>query len=497
MICERLKDLPEISALGYFGLILFFPSNIWPKEREFLQDLRKIHPGSKLPIVVLDPKQQLENDDDLHLLKVQDYRSGTITKKELHFSLDLLLEVHFEIDKLQQNVEHLQKEQQEQNQLLKEVGMKAQESDRLKTAFLNNISHELRTPMNGILGFLEYLEDPHLEGEIRSQFIQNIQVSSDRLLNTLQDLIEISEIETGDLKLKFKSVDLPAILEFTRVIYEPRALQKDLSFAISMDLPESKLKLWTDPNKLKGILIHLLNNALKFTANGEVSLHVSLVKEKICFKVRDTGIGMNEKDLKNIYQSFVQVEEHLTRNFDGLGLGLSICEVYSRCLNGELNIESEEGIGTLASLEIPFIQGQSQQKKGGQEPGALIHFNKAKILLVDDDPINLMVLEKMLGDHCTELTAIKARNGVEAVQYFREQRDFDLILMDLKMPLLNGFEATKQIRAMDQEIPIIAQTAYAMNQDRERALNHGCNDYLSKPLNKDLFLQTVAKFLIR
>lgn len=497
MSSSKLNDLPELKALSYFHLILFCPGADISAEIQYLQEIKRFHPGESMPVIILDPAGEMESLEEFAFLDVQDYRSNAISKRAIRFAVDKQLERRRMCLEKDSELQRLRIEKNKKNALLEEVSLKAQESDRLKTAFLNNISHELRTPMNGILGFLEYLEDPQLEGELKERFIKNIRVSSERLLNTLQDLIEISEIEAGDLKVKFESVNIKNLIEFIYKLYLPRASSKGLHLSYHINLSDEHLKVWSDANKLKGVLIHLLNNALKFTSKGDIKIHVHVEKGQLCMKVEDSGIGMNKEDIDLIYQHFVQIEEHLTRKYDGLGLGLSICEAYSRCLNGDLKIESEVDKGTCVSLSIPFISAREVERDSKNITGQPIRFERAKVLLVDDDPINLQLLDKFLKDSVEDLQTVRAKNGVEAVEFYKQSPDFDLILMDLKMPLMNGFEATQIIRQMNQEVPIIAQTAYAMHQDKEKALQEGCNDYLSKPLNKTLFYQTLEKYLLK
>lgn len=492
---HKLQDLPEIKALSYFHLILFCPGENLEEELDYLQEVKRFYPGFELPIILLDPASVIEDSYDLVSLGIQDYRNNLMSSNALKFSIARQLnqrEKHFN----QENkIKELDKENKAKNILLEEVSLKAQESERLKTAFLNNISHEMRTPMNGILGFLEYLEDPHLEGELKNQFIKNIRVSSERLLNTLQDLIEISEIEAGDLKVKFQSVNLRDLSNYIYKLYLPRAESKGLELRLNNTTnPENEI-LWSDPSKLKGIFIHLLNNSLKFTNTGHIEIQIRAEGDQIIFSVADSGIGMESKDIANIYKHFVQIEEHLTRKYDGLGLGLSICDAYSRCLNGRLNIESEVDKGTKVELAVPFISGKKSSPQKAHVIKETLHYQAARILVVDDDPINLQLLQKFLKDRIVELETQTAKNGVEAVEFFKQNPQFDLILMDLKMPLMNGFEATEIIRELNSEIPIIAQTAYAMHEDKERALEVGCTDYLSKPLNKNLFYSTLDKYL--
>lgn len=494
---HHLKDLPDLKALNYFHLILFCPGVNLEQDLDYLRDVKKLYPGYSLPVILFDPDDLLSRGKvDIETLRVQDYRTGSESAKALKFSIARQLlrrEKHLEQE---EKLKTLDQENRSKDQLLEEVSLKAQESERLKTAFLNNISHELRTPMNGILGFLEFLEDPHLEGELKDQFIKNIRVSSERLLNTLQDLIEISEIEAGDLKVKFQSVNVAQLVQYIFKIYLPRAQAKGLDLNLHLDLAPDRHILWSDPSKLKGVLIHLLNNALKFTNSGTIDIRIQEVGEKLEIAVSDSGIGMNKEDIANIYKHFVQIEEHLTRKYDGLGLGLSICDAYSRCLNGKLQIESQVDKGTTVSLAVPFISGTKAEAKPSPQPKEAVRFAKARVLLVDDDPINIQLLAKFLKDSTNDLYTVIAKNGVEAVEFYKQDPNFDLILMDLKMPLMNGFEATEEIRAMNPDIPIIAQTAYAMNEDKEKALQCGCNDYLSKPLDKTLFYNTIDRYLL-
>lgn len=376
---------------------------------------------------------------------------------------------------------------------------KAEESDRLKSAFLANMSHEIRTPMNGILGFADLLKEPDLSGEEQQQYIRIIQQSGKRMLNIINDIVNISTIEAGLIKLNFQETDISKQIEFIYTFFKPEAGAKGLKLVINNTLTEKDTILKTDGEKVYAILTNLVKNALKYTHKGSIELRCEAeVKEdgtpQLIFKVKDTGIGIAKDRQKAIFDRFVQADIEDRMAYQGAGLGLAISKAYAEMLGGELWVESDEGIGSTFFFTLPYSTNTATTSPVWQEyPHTHTGLRPLKILIVEDDEISEQLIAYVVKSISKQL--LKARNGVEAIELCRNHPDIDVVLMDIRMPAMNGYEATKHIRQFNKDLIIIAQTAYGLVGDRENALAAGCNDYISKPINKTELLEILQKHL--
>ncbi|WP_346863010.1 PAS domain S-box protein [uncultured Draconibacterium sp.] len=367
---------------------------------------------------------------------------------------------------------------------------RAEESDKLKSAFLANMSHEIRTPMNGILGFTELLKDPNLSGEQQNEFISIIQKSGDRMLSTINDIIDISKIESGLVTLNMTLIDLKSFMTDILLFFEPETAKKKLFLKFLNQNDFESPMLQTDPEKLNSIITNLIKNAIKFTFEGGISFGYTFSEDSIQFIIKDTGIGIPLKRQEAIFDRFVQADIADSRVFEGSGLGLSISRSYSEMLGGTIRLESEESLGTTFYVSIPTTKtkaAQSFNEEGVSEIGPSPQ--NLKILIADDDAVSVDLLKIFLKDYCQNF--IVAENGEIAVEKVKEHGDIDLVLMDVKMPLMDGFDATKRIRAFNTDVKIIAQTAFVQEQDIVKALNVGCNNFISKPINKHKLLELV------
>lgn len=363
---------------------------------------------------------------------------------------------------------------------------KAEESDRLKTSFLANMSHEIRTPMNGILGFTELLKEPNLSGNEQKFYIQVIEESGTRMLNLMNNLINISRIESGEINVFLTNYDIKYKLEHIFNFFIKEAEQKGLQLKLINDFHFNDSVIRTDGQKLDAIVINLVKNAIKFTKEGSVEFGCEWKEDHFLFYVRDTGVGIAREYHEIIFDRFRQASESLSRPYEGAGLGLSISRAYTEILGGRIWVESEVGKGSVFYFTLSTKELQSDT---GQIHSDLISFPKSsltqgvKILMVEDDDISMNFIEIVISAFTSNL--LKARSGVEAVEIAKNNPDIALIMMDIKMPLMDGLEATKQIRKFNSEVIIVAQTAYSLTGDREKALEAGCNDYLSKPIKKE------------
>ncbi len=371
---------------------------------------------------------------------------------------------------------------------------KAEESDRLKTSFLNNISHEIRTPMNAIVGFAEFLNEPDLTSEKRKEFSDIIIQSTKQLLSIITDIIDIAAIEAGQEKTHLTEFDLNYLL---RIVYEQslmKAAHQDVELRMQAGMPQTEIRLVCDQTKLSQILNNLIGNALKFTKKGHVVFGYEIKGEEIEFSVHDTGIGIAAEMHDEIFKRFRQVESTLARKFGGSGLGLSIAKAFVELLGGKIWLTSEPGKGSSFYFTIPYNKAP-QSDVAGPSTKKTTHFRTQKpktLLIAEDEDSNFMLLRELLSDF--NITIIRANNGREAIEMCRSQL-IDLVLMDIKMPEMDGYEATKLIREFMPDLPIIAQTAYSANADKEKALASGCSDYIGKPISREILI-TKIKALI-
>ena len=372
----------------------------------------------------------------------------------------------------------------------------AEQSDCLKSAFLANMSHEIRTPMNGILGFADLLKTDGLKSEEMKEYISIIQSSGTRMLNIINDIVDISKIESGLMEIDLQESNINEQIKYLLTFFRPEAEAKGISLSYSTGLPSKESVILTDREKVFAILTNLIKNALKFTHEGSIEFGYTLVETEhaaetehastlLQFFVKDTGIGIPSEKLEAVFERFIQADITNSRAYQGAGLGLTISRTYVKMLGGKLWVESKEGVGSQFYFTLPN-NNQSGKKLIGEKVGSAEEPGKQtknlKVLIVEDIFESSMYLEIILRSFASAI--INAGTGVEAVAACRNNPDIDLVLMDIQMPEMNGYEAVQQIRKFNPEVVIIAQTAYAQKGDREKALAAGCTDYLAKPIRK-------------
>ena len=373
---------------------------------------------------------------------------------------------------------------------------KAEESDRLKSAFLANMSHEIRTPMNGILGFANLLQEPNLSGKEKGEFIDLIQKSGNRMLNTVNDLIDISRVETGQVELSITEFNICEEINNHVSFFKPEADKKGLKLILKNSLPECDGNIKSDLLKLNSIFNNLIKNAIKFTDKGVIEIGANKKDNQLECYVKDTGIGIPKNRQKAVFDRFVQSDITDKRAFEGSGLGLAITKAYVEILGGKLWLESKEGYGSTFYFNIPFENsGTNKEEETKQKTSNLPETasNKIKVLIAEDDELSFEYLSIVLSDLAEEI--IRAKTGLEAIEICKKNPNIDIVFMDIKMPELNGYEATKKIREFNKEIVIIAQTAFALSGDQEKSLEVGCNDYISKPIDKTKLREVFIKWI--
>ena len=378
-----------------------------------------------------------------------------------------------------------------------EAKNKAEESDRLKSAFLANMSHEIRTPMNGILGFAGLLKEPMLSGEEQLEYIDIIEQSGNRMLNIINDIVSISKVESGQMEVSIKETNINEQIEYIYTFFRPEAEKKGIQLYVKNSLPSKKTIIKSDREKIYAILTNLVKNALKFTHTGTIEFGFSpkTKSSELEFYVKDTGVGIKPEHKQIIFERFRQSNDSLNRNYEGAGLGLAISKAYVEMLGGRIWVESVEGKGSTFYFTIP-VNTEPEERivveniiKADVEESQM---KKLKILIVEDEEVNLKLITVTVKKFCNKI--LKAKTGIEAVEACRNNPDIDLIFMDIKMPEMDGYEATRKIRQFNTEVIIIAQTAFALIGDREKALAAGCNDYISKPIRKDKLKELIQQY---
>ncbi len=388
----------------------------------------------------------------------------------------------------QQNQEYLalNEEYKTQNEKLIISQKKAEENDMLKTKFIHNMSHEIRTPMNGILGFANILNNKDVTNTQKERFIKIIQSSGKQLLQIIDDILEISRLETKQVKIYEEKVCLNDVLLELFSIFDIKAKEKKLSLYLERTLSEAQSTIITDKVKLNKILNNLLENAIKYTNDGFIEIGYKLIDNNIKIYVKDTGIGIAPKNQKIIFERFSQEDNNLSKKTKGLGLGLSIAKENAELLGGKLNVKSKKGKGSEFFINMPYKPTIKENKK-----------NKTLVLLAEDEDINYLYYTELVESFENNIKLIHAKDGKEAVKICKENNEIKLVLMDLKMPIMDGFEATKLIKELRPDLPVIAQSAYTSNKDKEKALDSGCEDFLTKPVFEEDLQKIIDKYFVK
>ena len=377
---------------------------------------------------------------------------------------------------------------------LRRAKEKAEESDQLKSAFLANMSHEIRTPMNGILGFAELLNKPDLKGEKQQEYIRLIQQSGKRMLNIINELIDISKIEAGQLDVKLENTDLEDLLRNLYLFYTPEAKKRGLSLLLSSSLEGEEKQIVTDKTKLVEILSNLISNAMKYTEKGRIDFGCSRAGNTVEFFVKDTGIGIPPDFHEKIFERFRQVNLNTSSAAEGSGLGLTISRAYVEKLGGKIGVYSKPGEGSVFTFSLPYHKPIPEKQVQKTEDDILSHdFGKITLLVADDDDIGFLYLHELLN--LNNMTILRARDGKNAVELCRDHPEIKMVFMDIKMPVMNGLDAIRLIRQFRKDLPIIIQTAYARIEDREEALKAGCDEYLSKPIKQEELFTFLRKYI--
>ncbi|MBP7460932.1 MAG: PAS domain S-box protein [Candidatus Delongbacteria bacterium] len=434
------------------------------KNLNILQDDQSISNALILPVII---------DNEIKAIIGIADKSGEYTNSD-HHQITLMMDTVWKIIEKFNHREELIRAKE-----------KAEEGDRLKSAFLCNMSHEIRTPMNGIIGFANLLTTPDISEQKRTQYTTIINESCQQLLSIVNDILDISKIETGQMQINSETTNVNNILLELFSFYKPNADKSNLNLYFKQELSDQEATISTDRIKLKQILSNLISNAIKFTHQGYIEYGYNRHGDTLEFFIRDTGIGIRPEFHSFIFDRFRQGETSLTRQYGGTGLGLAISKAYVELLGGKIWVTSSPTEGSTFFFTIPYHPVFLPQPAPiGSNP---------LILVAEDEETNYFYIEQVLLEK--HYTILHAKNGKEAVACCQGNPHISLVMMDIKMPIMNGIEAAKQIKSFRPELIIIAQTAFAMAEDRQQMMNHGFDDYISKPMTQDQLLSCVGKWI--
>jgi signal transduction histidine kinase/ActR/RegA family two-component response regulator len=433
--------------------------------------------------------------DDENQLIGAIYAATDITKRKE--SEKIIAESEKKLKEQNEEYEAINEELRETNEKLQIAKLKAEESDRLKTAFLQNMSHEIRTPMNAIMGFSSFLVRHIQDKEKIEKFSEIISLRCNDLLCIINDILDISKIESGQLDVNLEDCMVNSLFEDLFVFfneYKKRNDKENIQLRIEQPINYEIIKVKTDKVKLKQILINLISNAFKFTFEGSIICGYKIEKDYLFFYVKDTGIGIPEDKYKLIFERFLQLNQLPQKNIGGTGLGLSIVEGLVHLLGGKVWLESELGKGTTFYFTIAnnrFDNSSIFIDEAVME--CATDFSNKSILIVEDDYFNSMYLNEILSEHNFKIKIVNT--GRKAIE-IASTHHFDLILMDIRLPDISGYDATHSILEVNRNTQIIAQTAYAAIDERVKALKAGCVDYISKPTKKEDLIKMIKKHVL-
>ncbi len=369
----------------------------------------------------------------------------------------------------------------------------------MKSAFLANMSHEIRTPMNGILGFTELLKEADITDEEKSEFIDIIEKSGNRMLNLINDIIDISKIESGMMSVSLSLVNIQELLKYICSFFAPEVESKGMKLICSDLNLHKDFTVETDREKLYAIMINLVKNAIKYSEQGAIEIGYLLDGAELKFWVRDTGIGIPEDCQEAVFERFVQADISNPMAKQGAGLGLAITKAYVKMLGGRIWLESKLGVGSVFYFTLPIERNDNKQDdfenlfiNGEKMELTEQIISKIKVLIVEDDEASTKLLVANLQKHVGII--LIAVSGEEAVELYKNNPDIDLILMDIQLPNLDGYEATKEIRKISDDVVIIAQSAYARVENKVKAFESGCDEYISKPIDRNELKTLITKY---
>ncbi len=487
-----------ITAIGLFLLFYLLRLRFFSVQKKKLMVLvRERTLQLEEVAVALEEKQEEINSQNEKLIN---------QRNELELSNKLLTDQKIQI--LEQNKEldlhrnQLESLIEERTRELIEAKNKAEESDRLKSSFLANLSHEIRTPLNAILGFSSLLGERNLDPAERDEYNRIIRGSSNHLLELINDILDISKIEAGQMELDMREVSVNALINdisglFDVLIKKEDGSRKPVLFKVAVEQQIKDMRIVSDPLRLNQIITNLINNAIKFTNEGFIEFGCIQISgsELLEFYVKDTGIGIKEEHQALVFERFRKLEDNRLQLHRGTGLGLAISSQLVGLMGGSMRVESKYGEGSTFFFTIPLIH-VTQSAVSERKINRTIKYpdlKNCRILIAEDEPSNYYYVQKLLGD--TGASVFHAENGLQVLDFLEKDKEISLVLMDIKMPGMNGIEALHEMRKRGYDIPVIAQTAYALADEIVKLKKEGFTEYIPKPIQKDLLFELIKKSL--
>ncbi|MGM0648255.1 MAG: ATP-binding protein [Bacteroidota bacterium] len=451
----------------------------------FIPDVRTMNPGAIKDILSSQSIKSLLTIPMMH----NDYCLGFVGFDSVFHHYQYTQKEQMLLKVFAQMLVNLRIRQDVEKELI-QMKEKAEESDRLKSVFLANVSHEIRTPMNGILGFSNLLTDTETTAKEQMDYLRIIQKSGFRMLDTLNNLMEISKIETKQVTLNEYNTDIHEKLDDLKDFFTPQAEEKGLELILVKAVKQNALWIMVDIEKLQSVLSNLLQNALKFTAEGKIEFGYDKKEQYLEFFVRDTGIGIAKDRQEAIFERFVQADLSMTRPHEGSGIGLSITKALVEIMGGNIWVNSEPGKGAEFVIQLPL---QKPDTKTAEVKKSNIDLSNLNVMAVDDEQYSLYYLELVLKKEVNNFIGVSS--GWDAVNLCRKHKNIDVIFMDIKMPGMNGYEVTKTIKEINPAVKIIAQSAFTSKRFVNEALLAGCDDYIFKPVSKEMLIEKLQQYV--
>lgn len=348
--------------------------------------------------------------------------------------------------------------------------------------------------MNGILGFMDLLQDPDLTGDEREEYMGIVRSSGNRLLSTINDIIDISKIESGQVVINISQFNINNLLKRMHLFFNAEASEKGLTLLLDSECNEADAVIRSDLSKLESVYTNLIKNAIKFTDSGFIKFGCIINEGRLHGFVEDTGRGIPDNRLESVFSRFVQVDTSYSRSYEGSGLGLSITKAFVEILGGMITVQSTLNKGSRFDFSLEFTPGEVALHPYAESANIDVpEKNNGLILVAEDDEVSFLFLTKLLAG--LNFKFIHAQNGEKAVEFSKINPDIKLVLMDIKMPVMDGYEATRTIKSFRPDLPIVAVTAFAFAEDRNKAMECGCDDYISKPVSRKQLLDIIGRFL--
>ncbi len=445
--------------------------------------------NERLSVLVAERTQELE----IRNREIEKQNEEILKQRDLARSQrDQIIQQNEELEKHRNRLEELVEERTQDLVIAKD---KAEESDRLKTAFLENLSHQIRTPMNAIIGFINLLTEKIDDKMSREYYLRIINESGRNMLRLIEDIIDFSRMQTGQLQPEYTKCNVSDLIRQLVSSIRDRASRENPSLSIMTDIPQDEVTMYTDEKKLRQIFSKLIENSMKYTEKGFIKIGIAKQEEKnMTFFVADSGVGIEDQYIDKIFDRFFTVEEvDSPKDYRGSGLGLAFAKIITELLGGKIWVESKKSKGSTFYFSLPYKKVTSESKPIAIVDTKKFYWPGKTLLVAEDEESNYLLIEAILRD--SGVTLIHVNDGIELLEKINDGIEFDLVLLDIKMPRMGGINAMKIIRESHAKVPVIVQTAYDQTTHREQCKEYGCNEFLVKPLRKKELLELLDKYL--